>query len=124
MPLPVWSDAEVKACYYGMISLIDKNIGRLIDALRKQDWLENAIILFTAHRGENLGDHRLLFRGTTCDCVTNVPFIVSWPGNTHPGEVRDLLCGLQDDDLVAFVSPMAGDKAFVRGFQGEGSFRS
>jgi arylsulfatase A-like enzyme len=87
---------RIKAYYYGMISQIDKNIGRLIDTLKRQGRLGNTVIIFTADHGENLGDHRLLFKGTTYDCVTSVPFIVCWPGNTHSGEVRDLLASSID----------------------------
>ena len=87
---------RIKAYYYGMISQIDKNVGRLVDVLRRQGQLENTVIVFTTDHGENLGDHHLLFKGTTYDCVTRVPFIVSWPGCNSPGEARDALCSSVD----------------------------
>ena len=49
-------------------------------------------MVFTADHGENLGDHHLLFKGTTYDCVTNVPLIIASPGLTQKGESRDQLC--------------------------------
>jgi arylsulfatase A-like enzyme len=97
---------RIKAYYYGMISLIDKNVGRLIDALRERGQLENTIVVFTTDHGENLGDHRLLFKGTTYDCVTGVPLIVSWPGCRQPGTSRDLLCS--SIDIMPTLLDLAG----------------
>ena len=108
---------RIKAYYYGMISLIDKNVGRLLDTLREQGQLENTLIVFTADHGENLGDHRLLFKGTTYDCVTNVPFIVSWPGNNHPGEGRDVLSSSIDimPTLLELVGLRPPDPSPIQG---------
>jgi arylsulfatase A-like enzyme len=87
---------RIKAYYYGMVSQIDRNVGRLIDALRQRSQLENTVIVFTADHGENMGDHHLLFKGTTYDCVTGVPFIVSWPKAAQPAAARDVLCSSID----------------------------
>ena len=97
---------RIKAYYYGMISQIDVNVGRLMDTLRRQGQLENTITVFTTDHGENLGDHRLLFKGTTYDCVTRVPFVVSWPGCASAGEVRDPLCS--SIDILPTVLDLAG----------------
>ena len=101
---------RIKAYYYGMVSQIDKNVGRLIDTLAALGQLDDTVIVFTADHGENLGDHRLLFKGTTYDCVTKVPFLVSWPGNACPGETRELLASSTDImptllDLVGVPRP-------------------
>ena len=97
---------RIKAYYYGMISLIDKNVGRLIDVLKTQGQLENTIVVFTADHGENLGDHRLLFKGTTYDCVTSVPLIVSGPGIPRSGGTRDLLAS--SIDIMPTMLDLAG----------------
>jgi arylsulfatase A-like enzyme len=87
---------RIKAYYYGMISLIDKNVGRLLDALQDRGQLDNTLIVFTADHGENLGDHRLLFKGTTYDCVTNVPFIVFGPDVPCTGAASNVLASSID----------------------------
>ena len=97
---------RIKAFYYGMISLIDKNIGRILDALRKNGQLENTLVVFTADHGENLGDHHLLFKGTTYDCVTNVPFIIATSDGRAAGQQRDLLCSTID--LMPTILELAG----------------
>ena len=85
------SDAEwqrVIAFYYGMISFIDLQVGRILDTLEARGILENTIVLFTSDHGEMLGDHHLVFKGTTFDEVTNVPLIISYPGKVPSGEIR------------------------------------
>jgi arylsulfatase A-like enzyme len=98
-----------------MISQIDANLGRLLEVLRAQGQLDNTLVVFTADHGENLGDHRLLFKGTTYDCVTKVPFIVrqgsrGLPAEVTPGSQRDQLCSSVDIlptllDLVGIARP-------------------
>jgi arylsulfatase A-like enzyme len=76
----------LRAKYYGMVSLIDYNIGRIIDALRESGRLEDTIILFTSDHGELLGDHGLLFKGPFhYDCLIRVPLIVHGPGRVVAG---------------------------------------
>lgn len=51
------------ANYYGMISLIDHNVGRILTALDELGLSENTIVVFTADHGDWLGDHGLLLKG-------------------------------------------------------------
>jgi arylsulfatase A-like enzyme len=53
------------ANYYGMISNIDWNVGRLLDELEAQGILDNTLIVFTADHGEHVGDHRQLYKCST-----------------------------------------------------------
>jgi arylsulfatase A-like enzyme len=71
---------EIKAAYYGMISFIDDNIGRIIQTLKEMDEYDNTIFVFTSDHGELLGDHHLLYKFSAFDCVTRVPFLVKRPG--------------------------------------------
>ena len=87
---------RIKAYYYGMISQIDANVGRIIETLEKRGLLENTIIVFTADHGEMLGDHHLLFKGTTYDCITNVPCIIAAPRIPGSGESRNVLASSID----------------------------
>jgi arylsulfatase A-like enzyme len=113
---------RIRAYYYGMVTQIDANIGRLLDLLRARGELDNTIVLFTADHGENLGDHRLLFKGTTYDCVTNVPAIFYWPvglrsRGAHVPRARDLLCSSIDlmPTLLELASVPAPDPSPMQG---------
>lgn len=88
------TDAEwqrIKAFYYGMVSLIDKQVGRIVETLARRGLLENTLIVFTSDHGEMLGDHHMVFKGTTYDCITNMPLIITRPNEPSPGAVRETL---------------------------------
>lgn len=97
---------QVKAFYYGMITHIDDEIGRMIATLEARGMLENTLILFTTDHGEMLGDHHLMFKGTSYDVVTNVPIIIRQPDSPAPGAMRHLLAS--SIDLVPTVLDLLG----------------
>ena len=67
----------IKARYYGMVSLIDHNIGRIVEKLKGKGLYENTVIVFTSDHGELLGDHGLLLKGPFhYDCLIRVPLIL------------------------------------------------
>ena len=72
---------RVKAAYYGMITLIDDNIGRILQALEEKGIEDDTLVLFTSDHGELLGDHGLLFKGPFhYDSIIKAPMIIKWPG--------------------------------------------
>jgi len=50
---------HLRAQYYGMISEVDAQLGRIFAALRERGEWENTIVVITADHGEQLGDHGL-----------------------------------------------------------------
>jgi arylsulfatase A-like enzyme len=61
---PKYPDAKVKlAKYWAQIELIDENIGRILDALKKSGQRENTVVIFTSDHGEMAGDHGLNKKG-------------------------------------------------------------
>ncbi|HHY82895.1 MAG TPA: sulfatase-like hydrolase/transferase [Clostridiales bacterium] len=67
------------AKYYGMITFIDDQIGRILNYLKKCGEYDNTIIIFTADHGELMGDHRLLFKGPFhYDSLIRVPMIMKY----------------------------------------------
>jgi choline-sulfatase len=87
----VWSDLDwddfalATTCYYANVSLIDEQVGRLLDALAATDQAENTLVVFTSDHGEYMGAHRLLLKGIPAfDEAYRVPLIVRGPG-VHQG---------------------------------------
>jgi arylsulfatase len=73
--------------YDGEVRTFDQGFGRLIEWLRKSDWFDDALIVFTADHGESLGEHGYWFcHGENLNReVVRVPFVVHFPkGATHP----------------------------------------
>lgn len=72
---------KIKAYYYGMISMIDHNIGRVIHQLKEVGEFENTIFVFTTDHGELLGDHHLLYKSYGYDSVTRMPLMIRRPSD-------------------------------------------
>lgn len=89
--------AECAAHYYGLINLVDDQIGRVMGALRANGLEKDTVVVFLADHGEALGDHGMWGKGPYhYDSVIRVPFLVSWPGRTAPGTVCEGVCSLLD----------------------------
>ena len=98
---------EIAAHYYGLIELVDDQVGRVLAALEDRGLAENTVVMFLADHGEALGDHGLWGKGPYhFDSVIRVPFIVRWPGRTRAGGVCDRVSGLVD--FAPTILEMAG----------------
>ena len=85
------------AIYYGMISFMDEQIGRILDALDEQGLTENTLIVFTTDHGHFLGQHGLWHKGAFhYEDLLRVPFIASWPGHIAAGAQSEALQSLVD----------------------------
>jgi len=86
----------VKAAYYAMVDLVDRQLGRLFDSLESLGQLDNTIIIFHSDHGELLGDHGMYLKGPHLyDCSVRVPLIISWP-NKIKATVTDTMVELVD----------------------------
>lgn len=68
------------AKYYGMISEVDHQIGRIIDALKKNGKAAHTVIVFTSDNGLAVGQHGLLGKQNPYDCTMRVPLVFAGPG--------------------------------------------
>jgi arylsulfatase A-like enzyme len=89
------AEAEMRrslACYYGMVSLIDAEIGRILDALDRLGLAENTLVVFTTDHGHFLGQHGLIAKGAFhYEDLLRIPMIVRWPGQIPAGRVSAAL---------------------------------
>ncbi len=69
------------ACYYGMISCMDKYIGSILDHLDALGLAENTLVVFTSDHGHYFGQHGLIAKGAFhYDDGIRVPMIARLPG--------------------------------------------
>ncbi|MDF7826861.1 sulfatase-like hydrolase/transferase [Pontiellaceae bacterium B12227] len=126
-PYPVV--AEPQQTYYSAVTRMDKQVGRILDAVEAAGIDENTLIIFSSDNGpESLNTHleysvgvtggmkgrkRSLFMGGVC-----VPFIARWPGTVPAGRVDEetLLGGV--DMLPTFLA--AAGQALPSGFDPDG----
>ncbi len=82
---------EYRACYYGMITEVDANLGRLFAALEASGQWQDTLIIFSADHAEHLGDHYLTGKGQFFDGGMRIPWIIRDPtpaANATRGQVR------------------------------------
>ena len=86
-----------KASYYGMIKLIDEQVGRMLAALERTGQRDNTVVIFMSDHGELLGDHGLTAKGCRFyEGAVRGPLIISWPGRFRQGLVAGGLVELTD----------------------------
>jgi arylsulfatase A-like enzyme len=95
------------AAWAGMISRMDRDIGRIMDLVKEKGVDNNTIILFASDNGVTVKqgsdpdffDSNGPYRGHKRDLYeggVRVPFIVRWPGKISPGTVTDHLSTFWD----------------------------
>ncbi|MAS37423.1 MAG: hypothetical protein CL610_25715 [Anaerolineaceae bacterium] len=86
---------QVKSLYYGMTTLVDDNIGKILDTLESTGLAENTIVVFLSDHGDYLGDHGFYGKGLPYDSVLRVPLI--WRGlDVQAGQVVDSMASTLD----------------------------
>lgn len=78
--------------YYSMITHMDEQIGRIVQALQDSSQGEHTIIVYTADHGIALGQHGLLGKQNLYDHSIHIPLIMHGPGLPEGAEVRGLGC--------------------------------
>lgn len=89
------------AVYWGYVAMIDFEIGRVLDAARELDILDDTATFFFADHGEFTGAHRLNDKGPAMyDDIYRIPFIAHIPGVSTVGR-SDAFVSLNDYTATA-----------------------
>lgn len=90
------------ADYYTDIDLLDKEVGRLLELLKKHGLEKNTLMVYTSDHGYDV------FAKWSCyEAGLHVPFIVRWPGKVKAGTVTDAMVSFVDV-LATFVEVAGG----------------
>jgi choline-sulfatase len=68
------------AAYYGMVSFLDDNIGRILKALRETGLEDNTLVVYTSDHGDNLGTRTFWGKSNMYEESVGVPLILKGPG--------------------------------------------
>ncbi|MCL2815310.1 MAG: sulfatase-like hydrolase/transferase, partial [Oscillospiraceae bacterium] len=87
---------KITRAYWGSVSLIDKNIGKMLDTLKQCGIEDNTIVVFTTDHGDYMGAHGMMAKGGFLwEEFINIPYIVSYPAKYKPKK-SDALFSLID----------------------------
>jgi arylsulfatase A-like enzyme len=101
----IW--AEIKATYYGMISRLDDQFGRLIDTIEEYGYWDSTVTMFFTDHGEYLGDHGLIEKWPSglSNSLVHEPLIIAG-ANLPQGRIIDVMSEMVD--LVPTVFELCG----------------
>jgi len=100
--------------YYGMVSYVDEQVGKLVKTLKETGMWDNTVLVFSSDHGDMIGERGLWFKKTLFDPAVRVPMIIRIPGRSAqrinaPVSLIDLLptftelAGIPPEDLVTEI---------------------
>jgi arylsulfatase A-like enzyme/Flp pilus assembly protein TadD len=85
---PLWARLVTPTAYDGEIATVDREIGKLVDFLRRRGRLDSTLVILTADHGESLGEHGEKTHAVFIyQATVRVPLIVRFPGYFPSGRV-------------------------------------
>lgn len=99
--------------YYGSVTFIDEQVGRILGALEERGMLDNTLILFTSDHGDMLGDHHLWRKTYAYEGSARIPMILRWPKAMGLGDKRGtrLSQTVELRDVLPTLLDAAGSRA-------------
>lgn len=76
--------------YYAGVSMLDDEIGGILDELERSGKADNTVIVFCSDHGDQLLEHGLFGKNVFFESSVRVPLMISWPGAVKPGEFDQL----------------------------------
>ena len=116
--------------YYAMITGVDEQFGRILEALKQEGLEEDTLVVFTSDHGNCLGIHNKISKNNRHEEAMRIPFMARWPGKIRASQ-DDLLFSSLDMcptllDLMGFEEQIPEDvdgKSYAREFLGQGDAR-
>lgn len=102
-----------RAYYHTLVQLMDREFGRILDALDRLNLADNTLVIFTTDHGELLGDHGLWKKGPYLyEQLIRIPMMLRWPAAFARGVVSPSLFSQVDiapTCLAAAGLPLPGN---------------
>ena len=89
---PTFEPGEIgrlRANYAGNVTLIDAQIGEILDAIAARGELENTVIVHTSDHGEMNGDYGLIYKSNFLNGAVRIPLLLRTPDSTNAGSICD-----------------------------------
>ncbi len=96
----------IAAAYYTSTEFMDKQMGRVLDALEKSGQADHTIVIYIGDHGYNLGHHGLFEKHSMYETAVRAPLIVRYPGQVKPAGASAAL--VEFVDIVPTVLQFCG----------------
>lgn len=108
-----------RAAYYGLVTAMDRMIGRILAALDASGMADNTLVVYASDHGDQLGERGLWWKHTFYDESARVPIVMRWPDVLPRGARRAQIVNLIDltatmlDAMNAPPLPNADGRSFL-----------
>ena len=106
-------ESRMRANYAGNVSLIDEQIGQIIDTIKDRGEWDQTIVAFTSDHGEMNGDHGLIYKMNFLDGAVRVPLLFRSPEAVENGGILNNHL-VENVDLGATVVDLVGSELDYR----------
>jgi arylsulfatase len=76
--------------YYASVTMVDREIGRILDELERSGRARDTIVVFSTDHGDQLLEHGLEGKNVFFEASVHLPLLVRFPGRIEPGKRREL----------------------------------
>ncbi len=96
------SEGEIRKsrqAYYGCVTQVDEQIGRILEILHQRGMLEDTLILFTSDHGDMSADQHLWRKSYPYEPSARIPMLLRWPQgllSSKRGTVMDQVVEIRD----------------------------
>lgn len=98
---------RVMAYYYASIQHIDRQVGRMIEVLKRKGLYDDTLIIFTSDHGEYMGYHHMILKGNHMyEPLVKVPLIIKYPSGRDRGTASQAL--VSNVDVAPTILSQAG----------------
>ena len=70
---------RIQASYYGLVTLMDKAVGKILDAIDEAGIADNTVIVFTSEHGDQMGEHNIFQKVVMYEQSAKVPCLMKVP---------------------------------------------
>jgi arylsulfatase A-like enzyme len=103
---PEHVDLAQKA-YTDCLRYLDRQLGLLMDELKRRGELDNTLVVLVSDHGEHFGEHGLFLHGNSLyQPLLHVPLVIRWPGRIPAG--RRIRVPVSTRHLPATIMDLAG----------------
>ena len=91
--------------YYGGISMVDREVGHILDELDRSGKARDTIVILSSDHGDQLLEHGLHGKNVFFEESVHVPLFMRYPAHIRPGKYADLI---ETVDLLPTVFELCG----------------
>jgi choline-sulfatase len=80
---------SARAAYYGLVTMVDDEVGQIVAALDETGLRDNTAVFYTSDHGDMAGELGMWWKSSCYEGSAGVPLLAAWPGRFAAGRRVD-----------------------------------